>query len=391
MWFPRDIAALLLHSARTRPAVVLTGPRQVGKSSLLRSLFPEHTYVTLDAVPDAALAERDPEAFLDRYPAPLIVDEIQYAPGLLRHLKLRIDADRAAVGRYLLSGSQSFARMNGVSESLAGRVALLNLEGLSRAEIAAGGVRADVWTQVWKGGFPELWAHPEVDAAEFLNSYVATYLERDVRNLLRVGNLRDFDRFLRACALRSAQILNRSDLARDVGISPSTAGEWLSVLEASRQVVLLEPWFSNRTRSIVKSPKLYLADTGLLCALLRISSPAQVPLHPYAGAIWETYVVSELRRTLSNRSPASRLHFWSDRRRDVDLVLEQDGALRAWDAKLHALPDDGDTAQLRYFREQVGADAVRSLAVVTPGERSFPLAGGVDAVGADRAWIDDLR
>ena len=130
MWFPRDIAPLLLHSARTRPAVVLTGPRQVGKSSLLRSLFPDHTYVTLDTVPDAALAERDPQAFLDRYPAPLIVDEIQYAPGLLRHLKLRIDADRSAVGRYLLSGSQSFALMNGVSESLAGRVAVLSLEGL---------------------------------------------------------------------------------------------------------------------------------------------------------------------------------------------------------------------------------------------------------------------
>jgi predicted AAA+ superfamily ATPase len=387
MWFDRSIAPCLLHAARTRPALVLTGARQVGKSSLLRFLFPEHAYVTLDDVPAASLAERDPVRFLDLHPAPVIVDEIQYAPALLRYVKLRIDQDRSAFGRYILTGSQSFELMRGVSESLAGRVAVFGLEGLTRAELASGGVQPNIDAQIWKGGFPELWAVPEIDVSSYLASYVSTYLERDVRNLLRVGSLRDFDRFLRACALRSAQTLNLSDLARDVGISPSTAGEWVSVLEASRQVVLLEPWFGNLTKSIVKRPKLYLADTGVLCSLLRVASPAQVREHPHAGAIWETFVFAELRRTLENRGSAARWHFWSDRKREVDFVLEAGSQLLAWDAKLHSLPDDRDAAQLAHLRREVGASMETFAALVTPSERSYPLADGLQVLGLDRPWI----
>src|SRR5262249_40016379 len=172
------------------------------------------------------------------------------------------------------------------SESLAGRADIAELETLSWSEIRGALPRTRLETAIVRGGFPELHANPEIDLVSFYNSYIATYLERDVRSLANVGSLRDFERFLRACALRSANLLNKADLARDVGIAPSTVNHWLSVLEASGQVVLLEPWFSNRTKSIVKSPKLYLADTGLLCALLNIRTVEDLRQTPATGAVW---------------------------------------------------------------------------------------------------------
>jgi uncharacterized protein len=229
MWIQRDVEARLRRSARTRPVVVLTGARQTGKTSTLRRLFPDHAFVSLDLPTEAEQAEKAPLAFLRRHAAPVILDEVQYAPALFRHLKIVVDAERRRNGRFLLTGSQKFTLMKGVSESLAGRVDLIELETLSFAEIHAALPRTDVETAIVHGGFPELHANPDIDAVAFYNSYLATYLERDVRALANVGSLRDFERFLRACALRSANLLNRADLARDVGIAPSTANQWLSV------------------------------------------------------------------------------------------------------------------------------------------------------------------
>ena len=186
----------------------------------------------------------------------MIIDEVHYAPGLFRHLKAAVDAHRGRRGQYLLTGSQKFTLMKGVSESLAGRADIVELETLSLREILKALPGTGIDSAIVHGGFPELHANPDIDFVAFYNSYLATYLERDIRSLANVGSLRDFERFLRACALRSANLLNKADLARDVGIAPSTANQWLSMLEASGQVVLLEPWFSNRTKSIVKSPKL---------------------------------------------------------------------------------------------------------------------------------------
>ena len=295
MWIPRDVETRLRRSVRTRPVVVLTGARQTGKTSTLRRLFPEHGFVSLDLPTEAEQAEKEPDAFLARHPAPVIIDEVQYAPGLLRHLKAAVEARRSARGQYLLTGSQKFTLMRGISESLAGRVDVVELETLSFAEIRGALPRTRLESAIVRGGFPELHASREIDVVAFYNSYLATYLERDVRSLANVGSLRDFERFLRACALRSANLPNKADLARDVGISPSTANQWLSMLEASGQAVLLEPWFSNRTKSIIKSPKLYLADTGLLCALLNIRSEQALRASPSAGAVWETFVFAQLR------------------------------------------------------------------------------------------------
>jgi hypothetical protein len=305
--------------------VVLTGARQTGKTSIFRRLFPEYEFVSLDLPTEAEQAEKEPQTFVQRHPAPVIIDEVQYAPGLFRYLKIAVDANRRRHGQFLLTGSQKFTLMTSVSESLAGRADIVELETLSFAEIRGALPTTTVESAIVRGGFPELHADLDIDFVAFYNSYLATYLERDVRSLANVGSLRDFERFLRACALRSANLLNKADLARDVGISPTTANHWLSILQASGQVVLLEPWFSNRTKSIVKSPKLYLADTGLLCALLNIRSVEALLESPAAGPIWETFVFAQLRARERQAGRPGSLFFWRDRTREVDFVIDIGG------------------------------------------------------------------
>ncbi len=376
MWIRRDIEARLQRSARTRPVVVLTGARQTGKTSTLLRLFPNHGFVSLDLPTEAEQAEKEPQSFLRRHPSPTIVDEVQYAPGLFRHLKVAVDARRTRNGQFLLTGSQKFTLMKSVSESLAGRADIVELETLSLTEIQASLPQTGLETAIVRGGFPELHANPDIDHVAFYNSYLATYLERDVRSLANVGNLRDFERFLRACARRSANLLNKADLARDVGIAPSTANHWLSTLEASGQVVLLEPWFSNRTKSIVKSPKLYLADTGLLCALLNIRSEDALHQSAAAGAVWETFVFAQLRGRERRAGRAGSLFFWRDRAREVDFVVDVGGQLELFEAKWTELPAESDAVNLDFVRKVVGKATVTTGAVVCRTPNSFPLVNG---------------
>ncbi len=384
VWIDRRIEPELARLAATRPVVVLAGARQTGKTSLLRRLFPDHAFVSLDLPSEAEQAEKEPAAFLRRFSGPVILDEAQYAPALFRHLKAAVDANRSRRGRFLLTGSQKFELMRGVTESLAGRAALVELETLSLAEIAA--VRpGSLESVVFRGGYPELQANPEIDAPAFYASYVATYLERDVRSLSAVGSLRDFERFVRACALRSGNLLNKAELARDVGIAPSTANQWLGVLEASGVVVLLEPWFSNRTKSIIKSPKLYFADTGLLCALLNIRTQAVLLESPLSGAIWESFVFQQL-RTNERYGDGGGLYFWRDRTREVDFVIDRGGRLDLVEAKFRELPADSDATNLRFVRDIVGAKKVKRMVVACRAPNAYPLGDGARAE-SPLAWI----
>jgi len=380
MWIPRHVEARLRRAARTRPALVLTGARQTGKTSTLRRLFPAHGFVSLDLPTEAEQAEKEPDAFLRRHPPPVVIDEVQYAPAVFRHLKAAVDADRERHGRFLLTGSQKFTLMRGVAESLAGRVDLVELETLSYDEIRTALPHVSVESAILRGGFPEVHANPEIDVVAFYNSYLATYLERDIRSLTRVGSLRDFERFLRACALRSGNLLNKSDLARDVGIAPSTANEWISMLEASGQLVLLEPWFSNRTKSIVKSPKLYLADTGLLCALLNVRSEEALSRSPLAGAIWETFVFAQLRARERREGRTGSLFFWRDRTREVDFVVDAGGLLELLEAKWTELPDASDAVNLEFVRRIAGRRSVAAAAIVCRARSGYPLDDGVRVV-----------
>lgn len=338
MWIDRWIEPVVLDRARTRPVVVLTGARQTGKTSLVRRLFPDHNYVSLDLPSEAEQAEGDPLAFLARHSAPLIVDEVQYAPELFRHLKREVEGKRQESGRFILTGSQPFELMAGVTDSLAGRAAVLTLGGLSYAEILRARPGTTVEQAVLRGGFPELHAHPEIDGRGFFQSYVATYLERDVRSLLQVGSLRDFERFLRAAALRTGQVLNRAEMARDVGIAPSTAGQWLAVLERSGVVSLLEPWFSNRGKSLMKSPKLHFQDAGLCAFLMGMGSEADLYESPLIGALWETMVFSELQRLLSAGHGSWQTSYWRDRTNEADFLLHRAGRVKLVDAKWTAKP-----------------------------------------------------
>jgi predicted AAA+ superfamily ATPase len=380
MWIARRSTPRIERSVRTRPVLVLTGARQTGKTSTLLHLFPNYTFVSLDLPTEAEQAEKDPASFLERHKPPVIIDEVQYAPGLFRHLKAEVDAHRDRNGQFLLTGSQKFQLMKNVSDSLAGRADIMELETLSFTEIREALPETSVETAIVRGGFPELYANLDIDPVPFYNSYLATYLERDVRALANVGSLRDFERFLRACALRSANLLNKANLARDVGISPSTANQWLSMLEASGQVVLLEPWFNNRTTSMVKSPKLYIADSGLLCALLNIRSVEDLRNSPAVGAVWETFVFAQLRAREREASRVGSLFFWRDRTREVDFVVDSGGNIELFEAKWMELPDNRDTANLEFVRNALGKKSVTAGAVICRAPNSFPFSNGFRAI-----------
>ncbi len=386
MWIQRDIGALVERLVGQRPVVVVTGARQVGKTSLLRRLLPHYSVASLDLPLDAALAEEQPSTFLTEHPPPLLIDEVQYAPGVFRHIKVDVDKHRGQAGRFVLTGSQKFLLMKSVSDSLAGRAAVVELEPLSFREIARALPSVSVESVLLRGGFPELWASPFLDASDYYRAYLATYLERDVRALVKVGSLRDFERFVRACALRSGQLLNKAELARDVGVSAPTANEWLSVLLASNQIVLLEPWFNNRTKSMVKTPKLYWADPGFLTWLLGIRDESELRRSPFVGAIWETFVCAELRRRQLAVEGGTSLHFWRDRDREVDFVIHRGGRFELLEAKFTADPSPRDVMQLEDLAATLGT-LVTAQRLLCRTKKPTSI-GRVRALNVHSPWFD---
>ncbi len=383
MWIRRSYDQSLQRLARQRPVILLTGARQTGKTSLLKHLFPDHAYVSLDLPSEAEEAERNPSSFLERHGTPLIIDEVQYAPSLFRYLKLAVDARRQLKGQYLLTGSQKFTLMKGISESLAGRVEVLELETLSLSEIRGAQPDLGLTEAIVRGGYPELHEERGLDHHSFYRSYVATYLERDLRSLLNVSSLRDFERFLRACALRSGQLLNKADLGRDVGISASTANQWISTLCASNLVLLLEPWFVNRSKSITKSPKIYFADTGLLLYLLNIQSVEELERSPLLGSIWETFVFAELRKMEERETGSWTLHFWRDRGKEIDFLRHRGGMYDIMEVKWSEHPSADDTRALRDFEAISGEKRILTKLLICRTRNRFPLPGGITAVPID--------
>lgn len=357
MWYKRKISDNLQLAARKFPVLVLSGARQAGKTELLRRLFPDHTYLSLDIPSAATFAEDEPRAFLEKHPGPLLIDEVQYAPGLFRHLKAAVDSDRHRAGRFVLTGSQKFSLMKEVSESLAGRAAILDLETLALGEICEHQpppMTAQSYAgKIVRGGFPELWRDQDIPLEMYFGSYVATYLERDVRQILNVTSLRDFERFVRACAARSGQLLNKSALANDVGISSKAVTSWLSVLQASNQIALIEPWFANFGKRIVKSPKLYFCDSGLLCYLLGVTEENLLK-SPFLGAIWEGYVFSELRKLLDFSAKPLHLWFYRDKQQvEIDFLVLGGGFGRLIECKWTELPDRADIGNIQKIRRIV--------------------------------------
>jgi predicted AAA+ superfamily ATPase len=387
MWIKRKYESTLKALAAQFPAVVVTGARQVGKTSLVRRVFADFNYVSLDMPAAAEQADKSPGAFLSTHEAPLIIDEVQYAPSLFRHLKATIDANDPdpKQGRFILTGSQNFSLMQRISESLAGRCGVLQMMPLSAAELldaAAGFKQKDF---IIKGGWPELHSRSDLDPHFWYAAYLSTYLERDVRNILNVGSLRDFDRFLRATAIRTGQMLSYSELARDVGIAPNTAKKWISVLQASGQILLLEPYHRNLGKRLVKSPKIYLNDTGLAAFLMGFDSWEALARSPVAGALWETYVVTEVAKHFATGGRSAPLWYWRTAHgAEVDLLIEQGGRFIAVEAKLAENPGTSDVKGFQALENFYGQGSVISGWIACRTSQPYPLLPGITAVPAAR-------
>jgi len=392
MWIEREISGELRRLAETFPVVALLGPRQVGKTSTLERVFPEYRYVSLDVGANAEAAETRPREFLNANPPPVLLDEIQYAPSFFREIKAAVDARKGENGLFIVTGSQNFLLMENLAESLAGRSAVVPFLGLSGAEWARAREVAGrlEWREfIWKGGFPALWVEPAAAPSRerWYQGYVATYLERDVRNILNVGSLRDFERFIRACALRCGQTLNLSELGRDVGISTSTSKQWLSVLQASNQVFLLEPYFHSLGKRLVKSPKLFFTDTGLAAYLMGFSSADALWDSRDAGALWETHVVNQWVRWRDWHEPSLGLWYWRDQGgNEVDLVLERDRKLTAVECKFKERPEAKDLQGIKRFRKFYGREASEHAFIACLTDVSFDITPGVTAAPGWKVW-----
>jgi len=351
---PRTLGQTIGRAMRTFPAIVVTGPRQSGKTTLLRTLYgTTHAFVTLED-PDVRIrAKEDPLAFLARHKPPVIIDEIQYVPELLSYIKTRIDEHRKP-GQWLFTGSQHFGLMQGISQSLAGRAAVLTLLPFSVAERIGRGetaLKAVDWVRtlpefsevearlplgevLLRGNYPEIATRKAVDRQLWCASYISTFLERDVRNLAQIGDLSQFERFLRLCAVRTGQILNLSDLARDIGVSVPTAKRWLSVLEAGYQVYLLYPYYQNLGKRLVKSPKLYFNDTALASFLLGIHDQDTLFNSPSFGNLFETLIVTDVLKRFLHAGELPSLYYLRTRDGlEIDLVLELGQKLHLFEIK----------------------------------------------------------
>ncbi len=318
----RDIESILHDFLRGFPIVTITGPRQSGKTTLARAVFADKPYLSLEDPDVRRMALDDPRAFLGRLTDGAVLDEVQRAPELLSYLQTHVDTD-GRMGLFLLTGSQQFGLMSGITQSLAGRTAFIELlpfsiHELKRAELCPSNLDAMLFT----GGYPPLYDR-NLSPRQWFPAYVTAYVERDVRQLLKVQDLEAFQRFVRLCAGRSGQILNLSSLATDCSITHNTAKAWISVLEASYILFQLRPHHVNFSKRLIKSPKLYFYDTGLLCWMLGIQEAGQIATHPSRGSIFETFVVSELVKTRFNRGEHAALHFWRDSNgKEVDVIAD---------------------------------------------------------------------
>lgn len=322
MTVKRQAEKTLREKAKQYPILAITGPRQAGKSTLAKMLFSDKPYCSLEDLDNRRFAIEDPRSFLSQFPTGAILDEVQNTPELFSYLQTLVDSQKK-LGLFILTGSQQFGLVEKISQSLAGRVGYLQLLPFTLNELRAGHYElATIEDLLFSGSYPPIYDR-NIPPQSWYSDYVMTYVERDVRQLVNVQDLRTFHRFLQMCAVRTGQLLNLSSLANDCGITHNTAKAWISVLEASYILFLLPPHHRNYNKRLIKSPKLYFYDTGLACLLAGIQKPEQLITHPMRGALFETWIVSELMKKRFNQGLLSNLYFWCDsQKHEVDIIIE---------------------------------------------------------------------
>ncbi|MBD3391676.1 MAG: DUF4143 domain-containing protein [Chitinivibrionales bacterium] len=372
---PRHLATQLQRLAPLFPVVTLTGPRQSGKSTLVRAAFPDYQYANLESPETQDFARKDPQSFLKSLGTHAIVDEIQRAPQILSFVQVLVD-EPGNPRSYILTGSQNLAIADSVSQTLAGRTAVCVLLPLSQAELQTRPEKpTDLLDWIIHGGYPRIF-DKKMTPADFHLSYIQTYVERDVRNVLSIGDLGRFQEFLQLCAGRAGQLLNYSSFASDLGVAVNTVKSWLSVLQATWVVHLLRPHHANYSKRIVKSPKLYFVDTGLACSLLGIRNPATLSTHPLKGALFENAVISEILKHYHNSYLRPPLYFWRDKTgHEVDCIIDDEGTITPMEIKAARTVSGDAFAGLEFYGRLSGS------------RRGILVYGGDDTVARDPADV----
>jgi predicted AAA+ superfamily ATPase len=350
MFIERTLSIKLQAVAQQFPVITLTGPRQSGKTSLVKALFPAKPYVSLEEPDIRQIALTDPRGFLSNFPQGAILDEVQHVPELFSYIQTIVDREREA--QFILTGSSNFLLLENVSQTLAGRTIILQLLPFSMAELEQGGYELASYEQlIFTGQYPRIYDR-DLAPTDFYPSYIQTYVERDVRLIKNITNLNAFIQFSQLCAGRVGQLLNYTSLANDAGISPNTVKTWLSVLEAAYIVYRLYPYHKNFNKRLIKAPKLYFYDTGLACSLLGIRQSEQVGIHFLRGALFENLIINEFVKRALHQGERPQLYFWQDNKgREIDCLLERQGELVAVELKSGKTAVSDYFANLRYWQQ----------------------------------------
>ncbi len=348
---PRTLQSKLILASEKFPIVAVLGPRQSGKSTLVRTAFPEHRYISLEDLDVRQMAEQDPRGFLQQTGKKVILDEVQRVPALFSYLQGIVD-ERQTCGEFILTGSQNFLLMEKITQTLAGRISLMTLLPLSISELTSANLLPTTPEQfIYQGGFPRLYAQ-NLTPEEWLPSYITTYLERDVYDLLKVRELNAFRTFLQLCAGRVGQLVNLSSLGNDCGVNYNTIRSWLSILEASYVIFQLHPHHQNFNKRLIKMPKLYFYDTGIVCSLLGIHSPAEITNSYLKGALFENMVVADFYKQLCHQQKKPRLYFWRDKTgHEIDMIYDRGDRLLPFEIKSGATFQEDFLKNLRYWNK----------------------------------------
>jgi uncharacterized protein len=394
MYYKREITSKIKKMVKTFPALIITGARQTGKTTLIKNIFPNHNYVSLDLPSNADMAEHDPDSFFSNYPPPLIIDEAHYAPNLFRQLKVLIDKDKTKKGQFIVSGSQNFLLMENVVESLAGRIAVCELDTFSSKEILENNKNVidtdsknNIIKLLLRGTFPELWENIKINSNDFYHSYLSTYIQRDIRSIVKVASLSDFEKFLRICATQSGQLINKSVISKKMGLSLPTINSWLSILQTSKQISILEPYFKNLGKRIIKTPKLYFHDTGLMCFLLGITKETFKSQNSSIGQVWETFVFNQIKRAILFNSTSSTMWFWQNKDHDeVDFLIGKNNKINIIEAKFSENISDKTLFKLNKIKNILKAE---EIIIAKPTGKTFKSKKNIILLNAvsNKNWI----